>query len=248
MLYLAICDHNKRDLEKTESLILEWSHGQNKPEIKVKKFRSPFQLLDAVSEGEVFDVFLLDTLLPEMTGISLGERLSDMLTDPLIVYLSSSKDYYPDAFRLYAFNYICKPASKDILFPLLDKIDCRCKQRKNNIFILKTSEGILPIPFHMIVYAELLSHVCHFHLADGRHLKSLYLRSGFNQYLAPILKQPNFIKTHTSFMVNLNYSCCLTTGVLSLTTGSTIPIARSFAAKVQQRYISHWLEEEDPRA
>lgn len=245
MLYLAMCDDDKRDLEKTESLIKEWSCGQNKPEIKVKKFYSPFSLLDAVSEGGVFDAFFLDILMPEMTGITLGEQLSNMLTDPLIVYLSSSKDYYPDAFRLYAFNYICKPASKDILFPLLDKIACRCSQRNNNIFVLKTSEGILQIPFHMIVYAELLSHVCHFHLADGRHLKSLYLRSSFDRFLSPILEQPNFIKTHTSFMVNLNYSCGLTTGSLSLTTGSTVPVARSFSVKVQQRYISHWLKEED---
>lgn len=243
MIQLAICDDDKRDIAKTAGLIREWSLKPNKPEIKVKKFDSPFLLLDAVSGGEAFDIFLLDIMMPEMNGICLGEQLSNLLAEPLIVYLSSSTDYYPDAFRLYAFNYICKPVERELLFPVLDKIAQRLEQHRNDVFILKTADGIIQIPLHSIVYAELLSHVCHFHLADGRHLKSQYLRSGFNQFLSPILEQPNFIKTHTSFVVNLNYSDRLANGTLSLITGDNVPVARSFAAKVQQKYIGYWLRE-----
>ncbi len=244
MIKLAICDDDKKDLAKTVGLIKEWLHGANKPEIKIKKFASPFPLLDAVLGGEAFDIFLLDILMPDMSGISLGEQLCSLLAEPLIIYLSSSPDYYPDAFRLYAFNYIRKPVSRELLFPVLDKIACRFEQRRNNIFILRTSDGFIQIPYHSIVYAELLSHVCHFHLADGRHLKSQYLRFGFNRFLTPVLEQPNFIKTHTSFVVNLNYSSSLTRDALSLTTGHTIPVARSFAATVRQSYVGYWLREE----
>ncbi len=243
MLRLAICDDDRTDLAKTSETIKEWCQYQNHPEIKIHSFRSPYNLLDSVSGGEAYDIFLLDILMPDMTGISLGEQLTRLLAEPLIVYVSSSNDYYPDAFRLFAFNYICKPVSKDNLFPVLDKLSYRYEQQKNNVFLLKTSDGIRQIPLHTIVYAELLSHVCHLHLADGTHLKSLYLRSGFNQFLAPVLEQPNFLKTHTSFVVNLDYSSRLTTGFLSLTTGNKIPVARSFAAKVRQRYIDYWLQE-----
>ena len=107
MIQLAICDDDKRDLTRTVELIKEWLYEPNKPEIKIRKFASPFLLLDAVSGGEAFDIFLLDILMPEMSGISLGEQLSNLLAEPLIVYLSSSTDYYSDAFRLFAFNYIC---------------------------------------------------------------------------------------------------------------------------------------------
>ncbi len=245
MIQLAICDDDKRDLTRTVELIKEWLYEPNKPEIKIRKFASPFLLLDAVSGGEAFDIFLLDILMPEMSGISLGEQLSNLLAEPLIVYLSSSTDYYSDAFRLFAFNYICKPVDRQLLFPVLDKIARRFEQHRDNVFILKTTDGIIQIPLHSIVYAELQAHVCHFHLADGRHLKSQYLRSGFNQFLAPILEQPNFIKTHTSFVVNLNYSNSLANGSLSLTTGAVIPVARSFTARVQQNYIDYWLKEEE---
>ena len=243
MLRLAVCDDDNTDMKKTVTLVKEWFQRENKPEIKIRPFHSPFHLLDSISGGESFDVFFLDILMPEMTGITLGEQLSTMLAEPLIVYLTSSKDYYPDAFRLYAFNYICKPICKDNLFPVLDKIALHHKQQKRNIFILKTSDGLFQIPFHTILYVELLSHVCHFHLTDGRQLKNLYLRSGFNQFLTTLLAQPNFIKTHSSFVVNLDYSNRLTTSTLYLTTDDAIPIARSFSAKVQQNYIHYWLRE-----
>ncbi len=243
MLNLAICDDDRIDLAKTSKIIKEWSQFQNHPDIKIHSFRSPYNLLDSVSSGDAYDVFLLDILMPDMTGITLGEQLSGILAEPLIVYLSSSSDFYPDAFRLYAFNYICKPVDRDNLFPVLDKITCRYEKLKNNVFVLKTSEGFRQVPMHHIVYAELLSHACHLHLADGQHLKSIYLRSGFDQFLAPILEQTNFLKTHTSFVVNLDYSERLTNGFLSLTTGAAVPVARSFAAKVQKHYIDYWLQE-----
>lgn len=243
MLSVAICDDDKTDLTKTSGIIREWCQRQNHPEIQIHPFRSPYNLIDSVSSGNAYDIFLLDILMPEMTGISLGEQLSDLLAEPLIVYLSSSSDFYSDAFRLYAFNYLCKPVSKDTLFPVLDRFALHYRQQQKKVFMLRTSDGIRHVPLHMIVYAELLSHVCHIHLADGQHLKSLYLRSGFNQFLAPVLEQPNFIKTHTSFVVNLDYSSNLSTGYLALTDGNSVPVSRSFAAKVQQSYINYWLQE-----
>lgn len=240
MLRFAICDDDPADIQQIADLIRAWSHTPNKPSVTISPFQSPYNLLDAVADGESFEVFLLDILMPEMTGIALGEQLCAVLADPLIVYLTSSQEYYPDAFRLYAFNYICKPISPDNLFPVLDKIVSRCQAEKNKIFLLKTAEGLLQISFHNIVYIELLSHVCHFHLTDGRELKSQYLRTGIDQFLEPILSQPNFIKTHTSFVVNLDFSDRLTNRSLSLTTGATIPVSRSYAAKVRQSYMEHW--------
>ena len=243
MLRLAICDDDRTDLTKTAGIVRQGCQCQNHPEIRIHPFRSPYNLIDSVTSGEAYDIFLLDILMPEMTGIRLGEQLLDLLGEPLIVYLSSSRDFYPDAFRLYAFNYLCKPISEDTLFPVLNRFALRHGQQEKNVIMLKTAEGIRHIPLHTIVYTELLSHVCHFHLSDGKHLKSMYLRSGLSQFLAPVLEQPNFLKTHTSFVVNLDYSDRLTTGSLALTTGVTVPVARSFAAKVQKRYIDYWLQE-----
>lgn len=241
MLTVAICDDDFAEVEKIAQLVKEWALGQSKEQICIRQFSSPYLLLDAVLAGETFDFFLLDILMPEMTGISLGDHLRSLISEPLLVYLTSSEDYYSEAFRLYAFQYICKPIFKDNLFPVLDKARLRCEKRKKDVYILKTADGIVQIPQHTIVYLELRSHVCRIHLMDGQQLQSLYLRIGFDRFIAPLLQQDQFVKTHASFVVNLDFVDRLSSNTLILTTGVTIPITRSFATQVQRQYMTHGL-------
>lgn len=244
MLTLAICDDNKNDLAIIAELISEWILQQKDTEIVIKQFTSPYALLDEVRSGKAFDLFLLDILMPEMTGISLGERLHTLLSDPLLIFLTSSEDYYSDAFRLYAFQYICKPIQKSSLFEVMDKVLLRCEKRRQNVFALKTANGIVQFPIHTLVYAELFRHICHFHLANGTNLQSQYLRTGFDNFIAPLLLDRRFIKTHTSFLVNLSFAGKLSQNNLTLTTGEAVPVTRTFADEVSRRYMEYalWVE------
>lgn len=244
MINIAICDDNKIDLENAAEMIQEWVSNQTNAEFIIKCFLSPYTLLDAIAKGDSFDIFILDILMPEMNGIVLSEQLHSLTTDPLLIYLTSSKDHYSDAFRLYAFQYICKPIHKEHLFVVMDKVSLRFDKRKRSVFSFKTPEGIIQIPLHKLVYAELLDHVCHVHLADGQTLQSQYLRTGFDTFSQPLLQHPRFIKTHTAFIVNLNFAGKLTASSLSLTNGTTIPVSRAFSKEVRRCYIEYGLRDE----
>lgn len=245
MVTIAICDDNQMDIDKISNILNEWANISNNTQIQIKSFTSPYQLVESVSNGESYDIFLLDILMPEMSGISLGEQLQNMLIEPLLIYLTYSADYYADAFRIYAFQYICKPVQKDNLFPVLEKAFIHLEKRKNEVFLLKTSEGVVSIPLQQIVYVELLSHFCHFHLEDGKILKSLYIRTAFNSFIAPLLIQDRFVMTHVSFVANLNFARTLSRTALIMTTGASIPITRSFASQVQKLYMTYGLRKGD---
>lgn len=244
MLILAICDDDKAARERMAEILREWNIKDN-TEIAIKQFSSPYALLEAVSHGEPFDIFLLDILMPEMTGITLGEQLHNLLDDPLLVYLTSSEDFYPDAFRLYAFQYLLKPVRKSQLFEVMDKALARCRKRGTNVFPLKTADGMIQIPLSQIVYVELLAHVCHFHLANGQCLRSQYLRTSFDSFAAPLRKHNRFVKTHTAYVVNLSFAGRLTVNSLLLTNGIKLPVTRTFAEQVQQQYLEFALHGED---
>lgn len=245
VLHFAICDDDTKDINILAAMIKKWAGQVQGRNVLIRQFVSPYGLLDALSSGDDFDIFFLDILMPEMTGITLGEQIQRRLDDPLLIYLTTSEDYYSDAFRLYAFQYLCKPIFKDSLFPVLDRAASRCAKRKTNVFVLKTADGLVQIPLPSIIYVELLNHICHFHLADGQNLSSIYLRSGFDRFTAPLLQHVSFIKTHSSFVVNLDYAGKLTTNALFLTNGACVPIARSYASRVQQSYITYGLRTED---
>lgn len=243
MINIAICDDNKMDLGNTAEMIQEWVSNKTNAEFSIKCFLSPYTLLKAIAKGNSFDIFILDILMPEMNGIILSEQLHSLTTDPLLIYLTSSKDYYPDAFRLYAFQYICKPIQKNNLFTVLDKAYLRLDKQKRSVFSLKTPDGIVQVPLNTIVYAELLDHICHVHLADGQTLQSQYLRTGFDTFSHPLLQHLRFIKTHTAFIVNLSFASKLTAMSLSLTTGATIPVSRTFFKELRRCYIEYGLRD-----
>lgn len=244
MLTIAVCDDNLADLERNVMLVREWSFGQGKPDIAIRSFTSPYELIEYVNNGESVDVFLLDILMPEMTGIVLAQHLQSILVDSLLVFITNSEDYYADAFSLYAFQYLRKPIGKAILFPVLEKACSHFSYKIQNVFNLKTTEGIFRIPLHQIMYVELSSHFCYFHLSNGRCLKSVYLRTSFERFIAPLLMDPLFIKTHNAFVVNLNFTKKLSSGKLLLTDGTELPVARSSAKEVQKHYIAYGLKED----
>lgn len=245
MLTLAICDDDRTELERVTALVRAWSVTHPDEEINVRSFSSPYALLAAAERGEVFDMFLLDILMSEMSGIEVGEKLRDLYTDPLLIYLTVSEEYYPDAFRLYAFQYLCKPVHGNALGEVLDKALARCERGRQSVFMLKTAGGVVRIPLHTLVYVELLAHICHFHLVDGTALQSKYLRTGFGDFLAPLLQHSRFVRTHAAFAVNCSFVKKLASGRVLLTTGADIPVSRAFAGEVQRRFVEYALREEE---
>lgn len=64
----------------------------------------------------------LDIFLDGMSGIDAARIIRDADRDALIVFLTSSNEHMPDAWRLHAFEYVEKPVSEEKLFPVLDDI------------------------------------------------------------------------------------------------------------------------------
>ncbi len=71
------------------------------PDARQKSFQSSLQALAAAREEEV-DVAVLDVMLPEMSGLDLGQYLKDL--NPLVnlIYLTHARDYGYDAMCLHA--------------------------------------------------------------------------------------------------------------------------------------------------
>ncbi|MBP5604080.1 MAG: response regulator, partial [Ruminiclostridium sp.] len=72
-----------------------------------------------------YTLIVLDIFMDGMTGLEATERIKEMDRNALIVFLSSSEEHYPEAFRLHAFDFLNKPASKERIFRLLDDITAR---------------------------------------------------------------------------------------------------------------------------
>lgn len=77
---VCICDDDKRDLDMLRAAVRQ-HYGEP------ACFDSPKGLLNEVSDGCCFDVYILDVVMPDMNGIALARLLRGMDGSAKIIFL-----------------------------------------------------------------------------------------------------------------------------------------------------------------
>ena len=82
------------------------------PEAQVYGFSNPEKALEFVSASGA-DIAFLDIKMRGMTGLELAKRLKGINGNINIVFVTGYSEYSLDAFRLYASDYLLKPATPE---------------------------------------------------------------------------------------------------------------------------------------
>lgn len=102
---VMIVDDNEINVTLLEEMLSETG-------LEIKSFTNPFNAADAVSK-EAFDLFLLDIMMPDMSGFELGEivRNSELNSKALIMFISALSDakHKITGYNLGSCAYIEKP-------------------------------------------------------------------------------------------------------------------------------------------
>ena len=117
---IVICDDNIEDLIKIEKLINQYIKLYPNLEILTEKYSDPRKLYNRICEKDLADIYLLDMIMSEKTGIDLGRQLLKSSSDSIIIYITSSTDFALDAYSLHAVRYLLKPLRETDLFEALD--------------------------------------------------------------------------------------------------------------------------------
>ena len=117
---IVICDDNVIDLDIIEELLRQYMETREITGCYVEKFSDPSVLSQKMEDGEVADIYLLDMIMSEKTGIDIGRQLRDMGCENAIIYITASMDYALDAFHVHAVRYLLKPLNQNDLFEALD--------------------------------------------------------------------------------------------------------------------------------
>lgn len=82
------------------------------PDASITGFRKPEDALTYVCENDC-EIAFLDIKMRGMTGLELAKRLKDIRGEINIIFVTGYSEYSLDAFRLYASDYLLKPATPD---------------------------------------------------------------------------------------------------------------------------------------
>jgi DNA-binding LytR/AlgR family response regulator len=241
-MHIALCDDDKTELSRLCSLLEECSRVK-KCSITYEAFQNANELLEAIKD-RCFDLLFLDILMPGVTGMDAAIEIRQSDSDVPIIFLTSSREFAVESYRVRAEDYIMKPAGKDEIFPAIDR-QMRKMAQGQTYLTLKTEGSFTRLPLEKIVYVEVKNRRLYFTLADSV-VREVY--GYLADYEKELLSSPSFCKPHRSYIVNLCYVTGLQKNALDTTLGNTVPIARDAFAKVKASYLKHLLKPVDRKS
>lgn len=202
---IAICDDESIFLSQVRKIADDYIKEHSEKKITVDCFSYPDDLLEAAEKQGGYDIYILDVIMPGMTGIDLGTAIRNAGYDGKIIYLTSSEEYSLDAFRVKAFDYIIKPITKDRFFKTINEALASLSEKKDKSFIVKAKDRSIKLTYDSIVYAEFNKRAICYYLVGGRRVESLTIRTPFSQAVADLLADRRFTACGQSMVVNLDY-------------------------------------------
>ena len=248
MLKLALCDDEAEQRAAVSKMLREYAALRPELTVKLSVFSSGLELLSAAEE-EHFDLYVLDVVMPGLSGIDLGVKLRELGRYGAIVYLSISPEYAVESYAARAFSYLMKPVEPAKLFHVLDQAAASLEKQKASCVTVKTREGLVLVPLDRIMYVELNNRAVRYHLSNNTMVDSLTVRTSFQEETAQLLSDARFFQSGASFAVNLYYVSAVERSSLRMDNGDRVPLARGRTALVKQRWSDYWLggQSEDSR-
>lgn len=159
------------------------------------------EALEFLAKNKI-DLLFLDVEMPGLTGVELLKSSKQL---PLIIFISSKKEYAAEAFEFteLVVDYIPKPATLPRLLKAMERV--KEKVHENNADLVKDyifvrSDGrFVRINLTDLLYVENVGDYVLFKTETAKHLVHATLKN-----IAIKLQHPDFLKVHRSFIINLS--------------------------------------------
>lgn len=241
MLKLALCDDEPGQRGTVSGLLQEYAGQRPELAVRLSVFSSGLELLSALEEKGDFDLYVLDVVMPELSGIDLGIKLREMGSLGAIIYLTISPEYAVDSYAAQAFYYLMKPVAAQKLYQVLDQAVETLEKQRAACVTVKTKNGLRLVRMDHLLYAELSDRAVRYHLSNGDRVDSITLRNSFQEEVTPLLADSRFFQCGASFVVNLYYVTGVERGALRLDSGKRVPLARGLTAQARRQWSNYWL-------
>jgi DNA-binding LytR/AlgR family response regulator len=191
---VVICDDIERDVEQLSEFLLAYDHS-----FEIIVYNSGEALIDDfLNSDEDADIVFLDIHMPGIDGVETAKMIRRKNEDIRIIFITSSKEYYQQAFEVFASNYILKPLNKDRLYTVLDRVLDEIRKDHSQKISIRYRSSIHNVDCRHILYIESQDKLITFYMSDGSNLQCYSKLDDVENELP----EQTFIRCHKSFIVN----------------------------------------------
>jgi two-component system, LytTR family, response regulator len=219
------------------------------PQVEIsEECNDGFQGVKAIMQHQP-DLIFLDIQMPKINGFEMLELVEK---PPAVIFTTAFDEYAIRAFDTHAIDYLLKPFSKDRFDKAMQKWLEQSADNKsapdntalmqavsesglpNNRIVVKSNSKIKIIPLHDILYLEAADDYVKIHTAEAQHLKNKTM-----QYFEQLLDSKQFVRTHRSYIVNVQFITRLEphekeSYLAILNKGQKIPVSKTGYSKLRQ--------------
>lgn len=201
MFSICFCDDTPTTLEKHIGLFQSIAE-RHQIQANFRAFSSGGELLCYVKNpNHFFDLYFIDAVLKDMSGIDTAVRLREYDPDGLVVFLGLRPECAGDCFAAYPFNYIIKSRlnytkGEDVFLSAYSVF----KQRRQPMMVCRNRTTFQCIKLSDISHFETLRRLVVVHFKD----RTFEFYSKLN-IIEQSMENKGFIRVHRSFIVNLSY-------------------------------------------
>ena len=227
---VAICDDNLKSLDEYREKLTA-IFEENKIAATVTSFQTCKELMFSMEdENTRADVIFLDINMPFMDGMEMANWIRKRDISCEIIFLTVSQTHMLQAFDVSAFHYVVKDVTPE---EKLEEICVRAagkvgKQKQEFITVSCAGES-RRISVRDIMYFEVQNYIIIVHYGDEKF--EFYSTLG---KLENTLGGYGFVRTHRSYLVNLDHVHAVMRQELELENSSKIPVGRKYADDIRK--------------
>ena len=234
MINIAVCDDNPIFLKEIIALIDKVYTDEH----TIISFSNAQALLSHVEDysENCIDIIITDIEMPGMNGVSMAKALKPLYPRLQFVFITNYTDYIQDVFSVDPVYYILKPVDPQKLLEALEMAVIEIDAGNRNAINITSKKKVLRIRYDEIKYVESYMRTILVH-EIRRNTEILMKLDDFQKQLPSF-----FIRTHKSYLVNMNMVRSISNNRIELFSGEIVPVAKAKFPEIKKT-ILHYLGE-----
>jgi DNA-binding LytR/AlgR family response regulator len=223
---IAIIDDNKEVLKSIEELLKDSDYGLNEIKCYTNTSKIEKELID-----ESIDLLFIDIKLEDNNGVDFIKEHNNEFKNTNIVYITGYDEYIEKVFETDPLYVLKKPITKEKLLKVFNKIG---EKQIPNYLLLKNGKEMCRIPLKEINYIESFGRIVEFHF-DNNDKQSFYNNISLLIEMLPC----NFVRSHKSYIVNLDKVKTFNKKEITLKNDIVIPISRLKYNEIKNKIMNY---------
>lgn len=235
MLSICLCDDDINVIDSYLDKISELANRNNHA-FKIETFRSGESLLfELEDDPNRFNIIIIDIIMKNINGIETAEILRNYGYNGIIIFLTSSKEFALDSFKVEPLNYILKDDSDERFNDIFLKAAIQVYKGYNKNIIISSKPKNKIINLDTIVYMESINRKVILHNISG---ESETVNCIFKELYGKV-KDYGFIRCHKSYIVNLKYIQTFNKLECQLQREIVVPIGRKYSKNFRNMLLEN---------